>query len=342
MSGLSGAPFEPVVGWEQLPTGYQHKDCSDVAVDSRDRVYLLTRGDSQILVYEPDGTFVRRLGDGVLGDDPHGITIGPDDRLYCADRGAHVVRVLSPEGEQLQVIGTEGVPSDSGFDPGIKDPRDRENAMRPAGPFNRPTKVAVAPNGDLYVTDGYGNTRVHQFDASGVLIRSWGQPGGGPGDFRLPHCVLVLPDGRLLVADRENSRIQVFTQAGEVLEVWDDVQRPEGFVTDGKHIFVGCAPDGPPNPSAGFTERTGVDNQAVQAKLAILDMAGRTLERYDGGDPDDTSPGCFISISGIAMDSEGDLYICQNTEAARRSLGLHYDDGLPVVQKLRRTRAIGS
>jgi peptidylglycine monooxygenase len=99
-------------------------------------------------------------------------------------------------------------------------------------PFNHPTDVAIAPNGDLYVSDGYGNSMVHWFSPDGGLRRSWGGPGGAPGKFTTPHGIWVLSDGRVLVGDRENNRIQVFTGEGEYLTEWVDHYKPMDIYVD--------------------------------------------------------------------------------------------------------------
>lgn len=332
MATIGQSSWAAVVNWEHLPEGYVHRDGSDVAVDSHDRVYLLTRSDARVIVYERTGEFVTAWGEDTLSADPHGITIGPDDIVYCVDRGAHVVQAFSRDGVPKAVIGKSGVPSDTGFDSSIRNPLEREARMRSGPPFNRPTKAAIGPNGDVFVSDGYGNARIHHFSADGTLLNSWGGPGGKPGQFRVPHCLAITPDLRLLVADRENSRVQIFTLSGALLDIWIHLQRPESIALDSKgFIYVGEAPDGPPNPS---TRYQGADR--LPGRLSILDSSGTVLERIEGGRFDDCVPGNFISISGMTIDSQGDVYITQNAEAARRSMGLTYDPNCPVIQKLTR------
>ncbi len=219
--------FDVLEGWEKLPVGYVHKDVDGVATDSRDRVYLLTRGDARVIVYERDGTFVTSWGEDIFTPRTHGICIGPDDSVWTVDDGDHTVRKFTPDGKQLMLIGTPGVASDTGYDG-----KTVKSITRGGPPFNRPTDAAVAPNGDLYVVDGYGNARVHRFTADGKLIRSWGEPGIGPGQFHLPHAVFVARDGRVLVADRENDRIQFFSPEGKYLDQWTHVQRPTDIYVD--------------------------------------------------------------------------------------------------------------
>jgi len=110
-------------------------------------------------------------------------------------------------------LGTPGQASDTGH---------VENWLveRAAGPFNHPTEMLAHPNGDIYVTDGYQNARVHRFTADGKLKTSWGAPGKGPGQFHLPHSIAINADANLLVADRANKRIQIFTPDGDYLGEW--------------------------------------------------------------------------------------------------------------------------
>src|SRR4029077_310489 len=127
----------------------------------------------------------------------------------------HTVRRFTPEGTLLLTLGRSGQPSDNGIAG-----NDYRTIRRAGPPFHRPTNMALAEDGAIYVTDGYGNARVHKFAPNGRLLLSWGEPGGGPGQFNLPHGIAVDRDGRVYVADRENSRVQVFTPEGEYLTEW--------------------------------------------------------------------------------------------------------------------------
>ncbi len=215
MNTIQTLRYRVVDGWEQLPATFTHLDCVGVDVDSRDNVYLFTRNQPRVIVYRRDGTFLRSWGEGFFTDRTHGITIGPDDSVYCVDEGVHCLYKMTPAGELLQTIGTEGigkkgVAGQTGYDGTLE-------SIRGGPHFNRPTNLAIAPNGDLYVSDGYGNCKVHRFSAAGEHIQSWGNPGTGPGQFNLPHGVAVTSDGRVIVADRENDRLQFFSPTGEFL-----------------------------------------------------------------------------------------------------------------------------
>ena len=148
--------------WERLPadTGTA---MVGVAVDSRDRVFVLTRRDARCIIYEPDGTFVRSFGEDVFTERIHALTIDGDDFVYTVDDGDHTVRKFSPDGALLMTLGTPGVPSDTGYDGKVT-----SSITRVGPPFNRPTKAAIGPNGDIFVSDGYGNARIHRFSSAGI------------------------------------------------------------------------------------------------------------------------------------------------------------------------------
>ena len=177
--------------------GFQHGDVVGVAVDSRDRVFVLTRRDARCIIYEPDGTFVRSFGEDVFTERIHALTIDHHDFVYTVDDGDHTVRKFSPDGALLMTLGTPGVPSDTGYDGKVT-----SSITRLGPPFNRPTKAAIGPNGDIFVSDGYGNARIHRFSSAGELIESWGELGSGPGQFSVPHGIWVADD-RVFVADRK-------------------------------------------------------------------------------------------------------------------------------------------
>lgn len=321
----SAPKLAPVGNWERLPIGLLHRDVAGVAVGANDRVYLATRVRSCIFIYERDGTFVRTWGEGVFSDRLHGITAHPDGTLFIVDDAGHSVRHFTSDGKELAPLGPVGKSSDTGYDG-----TNAASIARSAGPYNRPTNIAVAPNGDLYVSDGYGNARVHHFSPDGELIRSWGEPGTGPGQFMISHGICVLPDGRVLVADRENDRIQVFDARGAFLAEWADVQRPTQLV---------LGPDGLLFLAElwwrkGLRTPRGDEIAADRyGRISILDTEGRVLERYGGGPPN--TPGNFTAPHGIAVDSAGDVYVADVAWTIGVSVGLVPADAA-TLHKLRR------
>ena len=300
--------FITVAGWEQLPDGTTHKDVADVAVDSNDRVFLLTRMTAQVLVYDRDGSFLEKWGAGSLSDLPHGITIDSGDNVYVVDEARHAVEIYSTGGKPVSQIGPSGRPSDTGADTSIANIYDRVATIRrSAGPFNRPTKLAIAPNGHRYVADGYGNARIHHFDAGGELIGSWGSPGTGPGEFHVPHGLTVGPDGRVYVCDRENDRMRVFDGSGAFLEEWTDFRRPAAVFHRNGLLYIAELPW-----RAGHrTWRHGVVAEPQPPRITITDLDGAVQARF--GDDDPCTPMGFTAPHGICVDSVGDIYVAEVT-----------------------------
>jgi peptidylglycine monooxygenase len=191
---------------------------SDVAADSKHRLYAFNRFDRYtdpagapvVAVYEPDGQFARALDLPEVADG-HGISIGPDDEIILVDRDRHVVHVLANDGSERLTLG-------------------RQN--QPGSPFSHPTAAKVGPSGDIFVTDGYGNSQVHRFSRHGRLLKSWGSPGAGPGEFSTPHCLAFTRSGDVVVCDRENNRIQIFDVDGKLIRVIGDLFHPMALAVD--------------------------------------------------------------------------------------------------------------
>lgn len=318
--------YRALPDWEQLPAGHEHLDVAAVSVDARDRVYLLTRNPARVFVYEMDGSFVRTWGEGLFTNRAHGITVAADGGVYCIDDADHTVRKFSAEGELLQTIGTSGQPSETGYDGSTV------ASIQVGGPpFNRPTNLAIATGGDLFVTDGYGNARVHRFAPDGRLLASWGEPGSGPGQFMLPHGIVVDSQDRVLVCDRENDRIQLFDLEGRYLEEWLGVQRPT-------HACVG--PDGLIYVSELWWKpgqvsfRTGAHPKGSPPRVSILTPNGQVVARI-GGESVGCEPGQFVAPHGIAVDSGGDIYVAEVCWTFAGSVGLAPRD-CHSLQKLTR------
>jgi NHL repeat len=299
--------FELVPNWEQIPDGFSHGDVAGVATDASDRVYVFNRSEHPVMVYERNGTFVRSWGEGVFTR-PHGITIH-DDVVYCADDTDHTVRVMSLDGAVIRTLGTLNQPSDTGYSP--EGPTNLRSIRRGGPPFNRPTRLAVAPNGELYVSDGYGNARIHRFSSEGEWLQSWGEPGTEPGEFNLPHSVWVHTDGRVFVCDRENDRIQIFSADGKVESIWTNVTRPgDLFIDAEERVYVGEMAW-----QAGTTSMAGKPlNETRACQLSVRDIEGNMLSSWGGADP--CAPGSFASPHGVWLDSHGDLYVAEVTHTA--------------------------
>ncbi|QRF55595.1 6-bladed beta-propeller [Variovorax paradoxus] len=191
---------------------------SQLALDSRGRVFVLQRSSPQLLIYGPDGELDTiyenpRLTSG------HGLFIDGADNVYLVSYDAHQMLALDAALETRFELG-------------------HFNAPRWGAPFNHPTDVAVAPDGEIYVSDGYGNACVHRFSAEGRHLQTWGGVGQGPGEFSTPHGVWVLADDRVAVCDRDNDRIQLFDREGRYLTQWTGLLRPMDIWSNGSEVFV--------------------------------------------------------------------------------------------------------
>jgi DNA-binding beta-propeller fold protein YncE len=324
--------FELVEGWERKPDDVRHLDVCDVAVDSQNRVLLVTRADPGVLVYESSGEFVASWGGDQFSVRPHALTIGRDDTVHVVDELDQTVKVFDRDGALLHVVGVSGAASDTGVDAAASSARALVASIRRSGPpFNRPTKVAFARGGDFYVSDGYGNARVHHFSAGGDLLHSWGEPGDGPGEFRLPHSVCVTSDDRVLVADREADRLQVFDLEGGFLEEWTDVQRPTAVV-EGPDALVYVTELG--WQVGDWSWRHGTIERDLPGRLAVYERDGTLVHRFTSGAPV-WEPGNLAAPHGLAVDADGDVYIAEVTHSYLGHSGLVPPD-CHTIQKFRR------
>jgi len=216
---LGGRYYAVECPWGRLPGDQVFGPVSQLAVDSHGRVYVFQRSNPPLLVFDCDGTLVDSWGEGEFSD-AHGIFITREDLVLLVDRDAHQILACELSGAVRFRLGQRHRP--------------QFNA-----PFNHPTDIAQAPNGDYYVSDGYGNSQVHCFAADGTFRFSWGRPGDGPGEFTTPHAVWVDPAERVLVADRENNRVQLFDLEGRFLEAWPDFFHPMDIYADSDgNVFV--------------------------------------------------------------------------------------------------------
>ncbi|WP_432839788.1 peptidyl-alpha-hydroxyglycine alpha-amidating lyase family protein [Dactylosporangium sp. CA-092794] len=306
-----GAGLRVLGAWERLPPGLTHRDVADVAIDPRDdTVYLFVRHDSQVIAFDRDGRYLRHFGRGLFTM-AHGITVDGEGCVYCVDNADHTVRKFSPRGELLLTLGTPGTGAPTGIrtDEPVRI-HSVERVRYPGPPFNGCTDIAVTADGDMFVTDGYGNCRVHRFSAAGEPLGAWGEVGSGPGQFRLPHAIVLDGAGRLLVADRENDRIQIFDRTGRYLGEWTDLQRPTdvAVAADGR-IFVSEL--WRPKGNRGFVgDDPGRDRPS---RLTVLDPSGAVLGRWGASTGAKNAPGNFIAPHGLAIDSRGSLYVAEVT-----------------------------
>ena len=277
--------YEVVEGWGKLPEGWIFTQVAGVAVNSQDRVYVYNRGEHPLIIFDREGNFLTSWGEGlplrkggqgvVLTRGGHGIFIDDDDYVYLADRAMQTVMKFTSEGKRLLTLGTEGQANEG-------------------KPFNNLTDVALSPSGEIYVSDGYGNSLVHKFSADGTLLLSWGEPGSEAGQFNLPHSVWVDRQERVYVADRENHRIQIFTSEGEFITMWTGFRQPTDlFIDDDDKLYI----------------------SELQHRVSIVNLDGEILSRLGGEQSD--APGQFIAPHGVWTDSQNSLYVGEVLEGQK-------------------------
>jgi DNA-binding beta-propeller fold protein YncE len=258
--------FRPGAAAVTLPDLITLGACSGVAVNSEGNIYLFHRGKQPIICLDADGTFIRSWGDDVIGS-AHGLRIDRDDNVWVTDIGNHQVLKFSPVGKLLLSLGKAGTAGD-----GVDE-------------FNKPTDIAFGPDGEFYVTDGYGNNRVMKFTPNGGFLAQWGEAGDGPGQFNLPHTVVIDRQGRIVMGDRENNRIQVFESSGKLVAVWPGFA-PYGLAYDRQgHLFVA---DGRAN------------------KVLQLNDDGKVVNSWG---QEGNKPGEFLLPHMLAADAAGNLYV---------------------------------
>ena len=300
--------YEPVPNWAKMPHGIWLREATSVAVDSQDRIYVFNRGNVPMLVFDIDGNLVDMWGNDdpqggvrITADPygnklqfwngwfmrPHGVFCDHEDNLWLVDDVGNQIHKYTRYGERLMTIGSgEAAPRQSGE------------------MFNRPTDVTVSPsNGDVFISDGYGNSRVHRLDAEGNHILSWGESGTDDGNFNLPHNIAMLDDELVIVCDRESHRVQVFSIDGEFVRQWP-VHKATAVNVRGKgadaRVYVGEQGPAP--------VQRGVAN--IGNRVSIYDWEGNMLDRFGNrhfGQESDQ----FLWPHGVAVDSFGSVYIAE-------------------------------
>jgi DNA-binding beta-propeller fold protein YncE len=315
--------YEVVDGFFKRPKGWTFIEVADVGIDADDNVFVFCRGTHPVMIFDKEGHFLDAWGQ--IGGEhyftfPHGLSVAPDGFVYTADSRDHSVRKFTRDGRHVLTLGSP-----------------HQNAPAFSGkPFNRPTHATAAPNGDIYVSDGYGNAKIHVFGPEGEYKSSWGSSGHGPGEFNTVHSVFIdAADDRVYTADRYNNRVQYFTLGGEFLGEWTGLRLPQSVrkgpdglfyvaelshrvsVLDGDGRVVARWGDGP--------EVDGFDTGGVP--LALPDAPSRH-PMVTGRVFNEPGAGLFSAPHGIAVDSEGSFYVADTAESW---IGL--DRGSRAVQK---------
>jgi hypothetical protein len=291
-------PYRTVQGWFQLPEGRTMGSTSAVDVDSQGHIWVAERcgvnscaGSSlaPVLEFEPSGKLLRSWGAGMFIF-PHGIAIDKQGNIWITDGQGkdgkgHQVFKFSPEGKVLLTLGKAGVAGD--------------------GPdtFNQPNDVAIAPNGDIFVSDGHtpgmGNARVVKFSPDGKFLKQWGKHGSAPGEFEVPHTLAFDSHGRLFVGDRANNRIQIFDQDGNFLAQWKQFGRPSGIYIDANDVIYVADSESTDRPGYG-------NNPGWKRGIRIGSAKDGSVTAFIP----DPSPGSggTSAAEGVAADQQGNVY----------------------------------
>jgi len=278
--GSNGYTYELVEDFAKLPAGESFGLISRLTTDSRGQLYVFQRKDPAVLVFDVDGKFLRSWGSGEFKR-AHGFKI-VNDLIYATDQTDNVAMIYTLDGKRIKQLGTRGQHSDTGCEDWHNLP------LRAAGPFNHPTDIMPGPSGDLYVTDGYRNSRVHRFTKDGELIQSWGRPGkSAPGEFHLPHSMAISPDGTLYVSDRANSRVQIFTPDGQFVGMLTGMGGPNDMARDENGIFY------------LLEQATATSKPSV----SVRDAKGAVLTRWE-----------MPHAHGMGIDSSGNIYVGRTKE----------------------------
>ena len=281
--GTGDYQYEHVEGWAKVPEYFVLGEVVAVDTDSQDRVFVFCRGNHPVLIFDPEGDFVSCWGEGEFIQ-PHGIYIAPDDSVFLVDNQRHSVERFTPSGELLLELPKEYAWGKRGWGMPL--------ILR--SPFNQPTGLALGPQGEMFVSDGYANFLVHKFSPEGDLLMTWGDPGTGPGQFACPHNVGVDRRGTIYVCDRENNRVQVFSNDGEFITMWEDTNRPSDMSIDWENDIIYLA------EGRGGTGRP---------RISIRDLDGKILSMFDGTEGGGES--VLGGAHGIGADSHGNIYAAE-------------------------------
>jgi DNA-binding beta-propeller fold protein YncE len=266
-------PYKPVENWAKLPQGLNLGECSGVAVDKADNVWVFNRGSHPVIEFDRNGKMLQAWND-VQVKSSHGIRIDSDGNIWLVDVAGHKVLKMSPSGHVLMVLG------------GVGGATGEANAKYA---FNRPTNVNFAQDGSFFVTDGYGNSRVVKYTKDGEYITQWGSKGTGDNQFNIVHDIAIDNAGKLYIADRENDRIQIFDQSGKLLGKWPDLGAAWGLVYSPREN--------------GFFLSDGVNDQIIK-----LDNNGKVLGKIGSHGK---GPGQLHYPHSLAIDSSGALYVAE-------------------------------
>jgi DNA-binding beta-propeller fold protein YncE len=285
--------FKVVDDFFQIPDTIWMAEAVGVALNAKGHIFILNRGNHPLLEFTPDGKFVRSLGEGSpIFHAAHSVRFDAQDNMWVVDSGNDVIVKVTPKGRIEQALGRRR-------EPWVWDTHGIERAIPAPPSFYQPTDTVVGPDGSTYVTDGYGNSRVVKFSKQGNYVKHWGYRGTGPGLFNTPHSIVMDARGQnLYVADRANSRVQVFDTEGTFKTEWRLSEASGGETGRSSEPWSLCITPGP--------------NQVIYAgsvgRVFKLDLNGKVLGTFGKLG---RLPGWFDSIHAIACPDEKTIFLAQ-------------------------------
>jgi hypothetical protein len=314
--------YRPVPNFLQLPPDFYFGEVAGVAVNSKGHVFVFSRGNTtgpaygagaaQLLEFDKDGKFVREIGHNLYAwSFAHAVKVDAQDNIWAADKGSDMVIKFDPAGRVMMVFGRKQEASDEGTEPlkHVKPPLPAVDGM-----FRQVTDMAWDKAGNTYISDGYINSRVAKVDKDGNWVKSWGEPGNGPGQFSTPHSIAVDAQGNVYVADRGNRRIQVFDGDGKFLrQIVIDVPAP----ADARPA-IGRLPEHPTGsqaPGAPWAicitpgpHQVLYSSDSFPGRIYKLSLDGKVLGVFGKSGK---QPGQFGWIHEMACPSENELYVAE-------------------------------
>jgi streptogramin lyase len=329
-------PFESVPDFLKLPPGENFGEVSGVAVNSKGHVFVFTRSNSaqgpayapsatQLLEFGPKGEFLREIGKGLYGwSFAHTVRIDKDDNIWAIDKGSDMVIKFNQAGRVTQVFGRRKESAEA-----ETKPWEHVSPPLPAvdGLFRQPTDVAWDSAGNIYISDGYINSRVAKYDSKGDWVKSWGERGTGPGQFNLPHAVVVDRRDNIYVGDRSNRRIQVFDTEGKFLRMFAiDVPPAPGSRAVNGNTPTGeplAAVIGAPNSiciTPGPNQVLFVGESTFPGRLFKVSLDGTVLGVIGRSG---RQLGQFSGAHQLACPSETEVYVAETSNWRVQKLILH-------------------
>jgi DNA-binding beta-propeller fold protein YncE len=300
-------PFESVPNFLRMPPNLYLGEGIGVATNSKGHIFVYTRSQAtRLFEFDQKGNYVRELGEGLYGFAfAHAVRVDPQDNIWAVDEGTNMVIKFNPEGRVVMVLGhrPEAVPGAPPAVPAAGTPYE----------FDRPTDVAWDPQGNIFVSDGYGNSRVAKYDKNGRFLKSVGSRGSAPGQLNLPHTIATDAKGNVYVGDRSNSRIQVFDNNLEFKAIYDQVGAPWAVcITPGPHQYLYSSNSNPDNNNAQI--------QAVTGEIYKMELDGTILGKF--GKPG-KQLGEFSTVHEIDCRNENELLVSEIIAWRVQKLILH-------------------